>query len=158
MRHQGMTLDAYLRRRLAGPGGDLGMLGRMFSRSFGAGSFAEFWRYWNPVYSFHLDRYCYRPLRRRRVPRSLAVIATFAASGFILHDVPFWWGVRVLRTGTLPVPFVTVWFVAMAVFALVGERLHLSYATLPVVARVAINGTHIAAACFVALELVRLST
>ncbi len=63
-----------------------------------------------------------------------------------------------LRTGTLPVPFVTVWFVAMAVFALVGERLHLSYATLPVVARVAINGTHIAAACFVALELVRLST
>jgi D-alanyl-lipoteichoic acid acyltransferase DltB (MBOAT superfamily) len=152
-----LTLDAYVRRRLAGPGGDLAMMGRMFSRSFGAGSFAEFWRYWNPVYGFHLDRYCYRPLRRRRVPRSLAFVATFAASGFVLHDLPFWWGVSVLRTGSLPVPFVTVWFVTMSAFALVGERFRLDYAARPAPARVAINCAQIAAAWFVALGLAHLA-
>jgi hypothetical protein len=153
MHHQRITLDAYVRRRLGGSGGDLSMLGRMFSRSFGAGSFAEFWRYWNPVYSFHLARYCYRPLHRRGMPQWMAVVATFAASGFFLHDLPFWWGVRALRTGSFPVPFVTVWFVIMAVFALVGARARWTYGTLPIAGRVALNGTQIAAACVAALKV-----
>ena len=36
-----------------------------------AGSLGSFWRYWNPVYTYYLDLFCYRP-RRRWLPRPLA--------------------------------------------------------------------------------------
>ncbi len=39
-----LTLGAFVQRRL-GSGSDLDQLKRMFSYSFGAGSFASFWHY-----------------------------------------------------------------------------------------------------------------
>lgn len=152
-----LTLDAFIRRRLGSDGSDLDQLGRMFGRSFGAGSFAGFWRYWNPVYAYYLDRFCYRPLRRR-LPRPLAALATFACSGFFLHDLPFWWGVAVLKTRTLPIPFVALWFALMGGLMLVEERTGLDYSARPLCLRVVINTAHIAAAALVALAIVRLAS
>ena len=57
------------------------------ARPFGADSFAGFWRYWNPVWSYYLAYFCYRPLRNR-LPRPLAAFLTFVACGFV-HDMPF---------------------------------------------------------------------
>ena len=152
---RGPTLGEFVRRRL-GSGSDLEQLKRMFGRSFGAGSFGAFWRYWNPVYTYYLDRFVYRPLRKV-LPRPLAVVATFACSGFLLHDLPFWWGVTVLRTRSLPVPFVALWFALMAVLALLEARLGLEYAALPFRARVAINALHIGVAGLLAFGVVALT-
>jgi hypothetical protein len=148
------TREEFVRRRL-GPGNDLERLKRMFRRSFGAGSFGGFWRYWNPVYSYYLDVFTYRPLCKV-FPRPLAVVATFACSGFLLHDLPFWWGIAALRTRSIPVPFVALWFALMAVLALVEARLGLQHAALPFRARVAINALHIGAAGAVAFVVVAL--
>ena len=155
-RRQQLTLDAFVRRRLGSDGGDLGQLRRMFGRSFGAGSLEGFWRYWNPVYAYYLDLLCYRPLRKW-LPRPLAVVATFFCSGFLLHDVPFWWGVAALKTHSLPIPFVGLWFSLMAALTLVAARLRLDYSALPSGARVAINASHIAAAGLIAFAVVRLA-
>ena len=57
----------------------------MLSRSLGAGSFAGFWRYWNPVFGYFLSRYVYSPLRRV-LPRTLALVLTFIICG-ALHDL-----------------------------------------------------------------------
>jgi hypothetical protein len=152
-----LALSTYLRRRLAGPGGVLAMLARMLCRSFGAGSFAEFWRYWNPLCAYYLSRYCYRPLRRRRVPRPLAIVATFAASGLLIHDLPFWWSIHVLGVGIAPVPIFSVWFVAMAGFVIGGERLRLDYSARPPAARVALNVAQIAAGCVAGLTVAALA-
>ncbi|MHB1416216.1 MAG: MBOAT family O-acyltransferase [Chloroflexota bacterium] len=143
-----LTLRDFVQRRL-GRGSDLQQLKRMFSRSFGAGSFAGFWRYWNPVYSYYLDQYCYRPLRKV-LPRSLAIVATFACSGFLLHDLPFWWGVRALVSRSLPVPFVTLWFTLMAVLTLGGARLGLDYTSQPFCVRAVLNVLHIVAGALLA--------
>jgi hypothetical protein len=126
----------------------------MFIRSFGASSFSWFWRYWNPVYSYYLNRFCYRPLRKV-LPRPLAKMATFAASGFLLHDLPFGWGIRVLKTGSVPVPFVALWFTIMAIFALGGTRMRLDYSSLPFSIRVAFNSSQITVAGFLALLIVK---
>jgi uncharacterized membrane protein YedE/YeeE len=140
--NQGITLNQFIEQRL-GQNKDVGVLLRtMLVRSFGAGSFRDFWRYWNPVYGYWLYRYCYKPLRRM-LPRPLCVIVTFACSGFLLHDLPFGWWVRALKTQSLPVPFVATWFVVMAVFMLLADLFKLSVSGLPFAARVAVNSAYI---------------
>ncbi len=57
----------------------------MCRQSFTSDSFAGFWRNWNPLFSYYLLYYCYRPLRKR-LPRLLALTGTFALSGAI-HDL-----------------------------------------------------------------------
>ena len=58
-------LQRFVAARL-GPGtSEPGRLKTMLTRSFGAGSFHEFWRYWNPVYAYYLHDKCYRPLNKR---------------------------------------------------------------------------------------------
>ena len=44
-----------------------------------APSLAEFWRTWNPVWSYYLAAWCYRPVRRV-LPHAAAVMVTFTAS------------------------------------------------------------------------------
>jgi hypothetical protein len=151
-----LTLATFIRKRLGCADNDFVLLQRMVSRSFGAGSFSRFWRYWNPVYSYYLGRFCYRPLRKM-LPRPLAVVATFACSGFLLHDLPFWWGVTALKTRSIPVPFVALWFAVMAVLLLVGDRLRLDYSLPPTIVRVALNLLQIVAAAAVALAIFRLA-
>lgn len=85
----------------------------MVSRAFGSSSYADFWRFWNPVYHYFLLFWVYQPLRRWRVPRSVAVVTTFAFCGFAFHDLFHIW-----FTG---IPFVTLWFTLLAVLLLIGE-------------------------------------
>lgn len=79
------TFAEYQRRRLGRRGPQWHQIVRMVGRSFGAPTFAAFWRYWNPLFGYYLYYRCYRPLIRI-IPRPMAVIATFAASG-VVHDL-----------------------------------------------------------------------
>jgi hypothetical protein len=74
----------YEQRRLGAASTEWAKIKVMLRRSLGSDSFAGFWRYWNPLFSYYLSYRCYRPLVRF-LPRSLAVILTFAVSGAI-HD------------------------------------------------------------------------
>ena len=152
------TLHQFIASRL-GPGSSPGQLLRvMLARAFGAGSFDEFWRYWNPVYGYYLYYRCYRPLRRL-LPRPLSVLLTFAASGFLLHDLPFGWWVRALRffqTGRFPVPFVTLWFSSMGGATLLSRALRLNLADRPFAIRVTLNAAWIVLTLLLALGITRL--
>ncbi len=145
------SLAAYVERRL-GAGTPGQQLGSMFRRSFGAGTLAEFWRYWNPVYGYFLYYRCYRPLRRW-LTRGPALLLTFAASGFLLHDLPFGWWVRLLRTGSLPLPFVSLWFVLIGIGVLLAEALRINDAGKPLRIRIALNSLAILLPLAIALWL-----
>jgi D-alanyl-lipoteichoic acid acyltransferase DltB (MBOAT superfamily) len=58
-----LTFTQYLDFRLGARGGPQAWF-NFFVRPFGARSFAEFWRFWNPVYSYFLLYFVYRPLAR----------------------------------------------------------------------------------------------
>jgi hypothetical protein len=106
----------------------------MLSRSFGAKSFASFWRYWNPVYHYYLYYWSYRPLTSL-LPRPVAVLLTFAVCGFLLHDLP-----HLPFTG---VPLITVWFLFLGAGAIAGEQLRMDTSKLPYAARSGINAIYL---------------
>ncbi len=84
---------------------------------------------------------------------------TFAASGFLLHDLPFGWWVRLIRYfqgGAFPIPFVTLWFVLMGGLALLCRGTRLDYSGWPFAVRAAINTGCIALALLLALGLMQL--
>ncbi len=150
---QRITLNEHIRRRL-GQADDTTLLKTMFVRSFGAGSFREFWRYWNPVYGYYLYYYCYRPLRKI-LPRSLSVIVTFACSGFFLHDLLFLgWGIRALAKGRVTIPFVTLWFSTMAILMLLAEAVKMDLSNKSLGVRIAVNCLYIALTFVFALFVV----
>ena len=80
-----LTYRQYEQRRLGTTAGEWQGIKVMFRRSFGAASFGEFWRYWNPLFSYYLYYRCYRPLVRL-MPRPVAVVTTFFGRGGI-HDL-----------------------------------------------------------------------
>src|SRR5437763_2985091 len=88
------TLRKYVERRLGR--GSWTQTRNVFAKPFGARSFAEFWRYWNPVYGYFLYYYSYRPLRRV-LPRPAAAWTTFLLCGFLLHDLVGWLATRTMR-------------------------------------------------------------
>jgi hypothetical protein len=147
------SLSAYIERRF-GAGSPGQQLAAMITRSFGAGSPAEFWRYWNPVYGYMLYCRCYRPLRRW-FARGPALLLTFAASGFLLHDLPFVWWLRVLKTGSLPLPFVSLWFVLIGIGILLAEALRIRYDSKRLGIRIALNSLAILLPLAIALCLNR---
>ena len=49
-----MTLNQYIERRNGVPLGASGALRNMLRRSFGAGTLAGFWQYWNPIFGYYL--------------------------------------------------------------------------------------------------------
>lgn len=115
------ALIAYVRRRCGG-GSPRAMFGRSVSRAFTAPTLGAFWHFWNPVYGYVLGRYCYRPMRRRGVPRAVALVATFAFSGFALHDLLLW--PARLSVGARPLfPVVTVAFVVVAMLVLMTDAM-----------------------------------
>ena len=120
-------------RHVLGTGTTWVLCRRMLSRSFGAKNFADFWRYWNPLYGYLLRFYCYRYLRRR-LPRSLSLWLTFAASGFFLHDLPTW-PMDVAVNEQARFPTVTIAFSMIALFVLVSERTNFSLSGLGLLGR-----------------------
>jgi hypothetical protein len=76
---------AYLLRRAGTPRRPMTFLYNLLLRPLTAGSFAGFWRDWNPPLGYVLLFFVYRPARRL-LPRPIATHLTFLASGLI-HDL-----------------------------------------------------------------------
>jgi hypothetical protein len=142
---RGLTLAQYVRRRNGVPLGAPGSLQNMLRRSLGAGTFAEFWQYWNPIWGYALGRYIYAPLRKL-LPVALALVLTFAISG-ALHDAA---ATLVKRT---PAILFTPWFLLMGLLVIVGQVLKIEYAQSPFAMRVAINLAFILGSLLVTLLL-----
>jgi hypothetical protein len=123
---------AFVQRRL-GPGPGTAQLRNWVVRSFGARSFHEFWRYWNPLYSYVLLYFVYQPLRRW-MPHLLAVWLTFVVCGFVLHDLVGWTLARRVRF-----PEMTLMFVLFGAGAVLSERTRMNLARWPLAARMVVN-------------------
>ncbi len=126
-----MSLTDYVQYRNGVPLGAPGSLQNMLVRSFGAGTFAKFWQYWNPIWGYALGRYIYQPLNRF-LPAALALILTFTISGGI-HDL------ATMLVRRAPAFFFTPWFFLMGVVVVFGRLLKLDYSSHPFLIRVAIN-------------------
>jgi D-alanyl-lipoteichoic acid acyltransferase DltB (MBOAT superfamily) len=130
-----VTLAQYIRRRNGVPAGSSGSLRNMLRRALGAGSFAGFWRYWNPVFGYYLGRYVYRPLQRT-MPRALALVLTFVVCG-ALHDL-----VTMAVRGSVAL-FFTPWFFLLGTGVVVGSWLRLDFSSCRRMVRIGINLTYI---------------
>jgi hypothetical protein len=65
------------------------------------------------------------------LPRSLAVILTFAICGFLLHNLPL-----LAYTG---VPLITLWFILLGAGVVVGELLRMNLSRQRYLVRAAVN-------------------
>jgi len=83
-----LTLNQYINYRLDGVKGEIPRLIHMFKKSFTASSFRRFWNIWNPIFTYVLSYYVYKPLRKI-VHRNTAVVLTFVING-LFHDLIVW--------------------------------------------------------------------
>lgn len=79
------TLNAYVSRRLDGVQGEIPRLIHMFKKAFSMANFRLFWNIWNPIYSYILTYYVYKPLRIV-LPKPLSLVLTFIVNG-LFHDL-----------------------------------------------------------------------
>jgi hypothetical protein len=128
---QRVTLAQYVERRNGVALGAPGSLKNMLARSFGAGTFARFWQYWNPIWGYALGRYVFAPLRKI-LPPALALILTFTLSGAV-HDL----AATLVRRA--PAFLFTPWFTLMGLAVVAGRAFRLDYGHRPRATRVAIN-------------------
>ena len=126
-----MSLTDYVQYRNGVPLGASGSLQNMLVRSLGAGTFAKFWQYWNPIWGYALGRYIYVPLNQF-LPSIMSLILTFTISGAI-HDV------ATMLVRGVPAFFFTPWFVLMSIVVVFGRLLKLDYSKQAFQVRVAIN-------------------
>lgn len=140
-----MTLAEYVKKRNGVPLGSNKSLANMLNRSLGAGSFALFWKYWNPIWSYYLAKFFFKPLKTF-LPSSLALIITFCASGLI-HDF-----VIMLLRKQIALLF-TPWFFLMALCVVFGEWIQLDYARFSWAVRALINVAIISACFILAIQL-----
>ena len=130
-----LTLAHYVRRRNGVPLGSSGSLRNMFYRSMGAGTFAGFWRYWNPLWGYYLGRYIYVPLKRW-LPSTISLVITFLVSG-ALHDA-----VASAVTGRM-VFILTPWFFLMGAGVAVSQTMRIDYSRFAWPTRAFINISYI---------------
>lgn len=142
-----LTFAQYLRFRLGASSGRTAWF-NFFIKPFGASSFAGFWRQWNPVYGYFLYYYSYRPLSQV-LPRAPAMLMTFAACGFLLHDVPAW-----ILTRRLLAPGATIAFSLFGLGAVLGEAFHMDISRWPFLVRASVNFSYIAGCCAAMLVIV----
>ena len=126
-----LNLATYVKRRNGVPLGSSGSLTNMLYGSLGAGSFAGFWRYWNPIWGYYLGRFIFAPIRLRS-PQALATIMTFVVSG-ALHDAV----ISALFSNFIFV--CTPWFLAMGMLVVVTEKCNISYTDYAWTVRAIIN-------------------
>lgn len=140
-----MNLSDYVKRRNGVPLGDSNSLRNMLDRSLGAGKFSIFWKYWNPIWSFYLGKYIFKPLKLI-LPPALALIITFVTSGFI-HDLVIMilnWKFTLL---------LTPWFLFMGLSVVIAEYSKIDYSKTPWIARAAINLIIISSCLFLAYQV-----
>lgn len=144
-RKRKLTLAYYVRRRNGVPLGAAGSLRNMLHRSLGAGTFAEFWRYWNPIFGYYLGRYINAPLKRW-LPSSVSLVITFVACG-ALHDA-----VGFAATGRGMFLF-TPWFFFMGTGVVISQSIQFDYANYIWPVRALINISCVAIGLLVTLAI-----
>jgi len=126
-----LNLSDYVKKRNGVPLGASNSLRNMMIRSLGAGKFSQFWIYWNPIWSYYLGKYIFKPLKRI-FPPALSLILTFAFCGF-LHDLAIMslrWNFELL---------LTPWFLIMGFCVVLGEYAKIDYSKFTWIIRASIN-------------------
>jgi uncharacterized protein YqgC (DUF456 family) len=144
MKKHELTLSQYILKRNGLPAGARGSLQNMLYRSFGASTFAGFWRYWNPIFGYGLGKYIYSPLRKI-IPDALAFILTFIFCG-ALHDA-----ISTAIRGSLAC-FFTPWFFFLGTCALLSEKFNFNTSKMTWMSRALVNALYISVS-FVASQL-----
>jgi hypothetical protein len=142
-----LSLTRFIERRL-GTGG-WNQTRNWIGGTFGARSLSEFWRTWNPVYGYFLYYYSYRPLRRL-LPRAPAVLLTFAACGFFLHDLVGW-----ILVGAIRFPVMTIAFGLFGLGMVITEAMRFSVAGWPFLLRAIVNVGYVLGCLVLASHLPR---
>jgi len=126
-----MRLSDYVKKRNGVPLGANNSLRNMMIRSLGAGNFSTFWKYWNPIWSYYLGKYVFKPLKII-LPPALSLILTFVFCGF-LHDVVIMmirWNFSLLFTP---------WFLIMGLWVVISELIKIDYSKYAWINRAFIN-------------------
>lgn len=79
-----MKLTRYLNIKFGNNTSSINCIAHMLHACFFARSFASFWRHWNPLWSYFLLYYVYKPLSSV-IKKRYANFSTFVISGFV-HD------------------------------------------------------------------------
>jgi hypothetical protein len=145
MRRNHLSLSQYITFRNGVPAGARGSMRNMLERSFGAPTFAGFWRHWNPIFGYALGRYVYSPLQRI-MPSALALVATFVCCGAI-HDV-----VTTIARGSAAFLF-TPWFFLLGVGVVLGRATGLDLSGRPWLTRAAVNFAYLALCLGITLRI-----
>jgi len=140
-----ISLQAYVKKRNGVSLGARGSMTNMLERSFGAGSFYIFWRYWNPIWGYYLSRNVMKPLCQF-LPLWLATLLTFTVSGG-LHDL------AVILVKWQPTFLFTPWFSLMGMAVLLSKQLGVSYIGYPWYVRMALNLAIITVCLMLALTI-----
>jgi len=115
----------------------------MLRRSFGARSFAGFWRYWNPIFGYCLGKFVFAPLKKI-FPSQASLILTFVVTG-VIHDL-------VTMAVRQDVAFLfTPWFFFLGIGVVLGEVAGMDIAASPWGVRAAIQLTYLGVCLALAL-------
>lgn len=140
-----MNLSDYVKKRNGVALGASNSLRKMMIRSLGAGKFSIFWQYWNPIWSYYLGKYIFKPLKII-FPPSLSLILTFAFCGF-LHDLAIMllrWNLELL---------LTPWFLIMGFCVVLGDYAKIDYSKFTWLIRACINILIISSCLLIAYQL-----
>lgn len=142
-----MRLTDYIKKRNGVPLGAKYSLRNMLFRSLGAGDFATFWKYWNPIFSYSLGKYIFKPLKIF-FPSALSLILTFVFCG-MLHDA-----VSILIRWNFTFLF-TPWFLIMGLCVVISDFIKLDYSKYSWINRALIN-ISIIGSCFILAYQIRM--
>ncbi len=140
-----MNLSDYIKKRNDVSLGDTNSLRNMMIRSLGAGKFSRFWIYWNPIWSYYLGKYIFKPLKFI-FPTALSLILTFTFCGF-LHDLAIMllrWNFELL---------LTPWFLLMGFCVVLGDYAKIDYSKFTWIIRASINILIILSCLLIAYQL-----
>lgn len=132
-----LTLAHYVHRRNGVPLSASGSLRNMLYRSLGAGSFASFWLYWNPIFGYYLGKYVYAPLQRILLPE-IALVTTFMVCGAI-HDA-----VTIAVRGSF-IFLITPWFFFLGLGVVLSRRAKMNFSNMPWLFRACTNVAYVGA-------------
>lgn len=119
-----MNLEAYTYYRTGSTKVSL-IVRNMFLKPFLTSSLRSFWKYWNPSWGYYLLFYSYKPFKTIFPPWA-ALILTFIISG-LFHDMIYILPMMIMNGAGFVFPFITVWFVIIAIGILLTEYLALNF-------------------------------
>ncbi|UWX54598.1 hypothetical protein NYZ99_17235 [Maribacter litopenaei] len=140
-----MNLSSYIEKRNGVPLGHKDSLKNMLTRSLGAGKFSTFWKYWNPIWSYYLGKFIFKPLKKI-LPAAPSLLLTFIICGFV-HDV------IIIMVRSKIILLFTPWFFFMGCFVLLTNWLKLDYSNLQWPLRALINLLFILGCLYLAYQV-----